>query len=106
VFSITCILIFDYCFVVSFEQYTVLRFEIDLAELYVWRERRPMHAQMGHPAGRGPPMGWRPQGGPGLGHPQVGPSPYGAPAGPRGGPVTGVPQIVSKNILVLPFFPL
>ncbi|KAG0629215.1 hypothetical protein M758_1G085700 [Ceratodon purpureus] len=54
---------------------------------------RPMHAQMGHPAGRGPPMGWRPQGGPGLGHPQVGPSPYGAPAGPRGGPVTGVPQM-------------
>lgn len=58
-------------------------------------ECRPIHGQMGHPASRGPPMGWRPQGGPGLGHPQVGPSPYGAPAGPRGGPVTGVPQMVS-----------
>jgi len=55
-----------------------------------------MHAQMGHLAGRGPPMSWRPQGGPGLGHSQVGQSQYGAPTGPRGGPVTGVPQLVSQ----------
>lgn len=75
------------------------------AEFCVRCELRPgvMHAQMGHPAGRGPPMGWRPQGGPGLGHPQVGPSPYGAPAGPRGGPVTGVSQMVSQAFWYCPF---
>jgi hypothetical protein len=57
---------------------------------------RPMHGQMGHPGGRGPPMGWRPLGAPGVGPPpQAGSTPYGAPAGPRGGPVAGVPQMVS-----------
>lgn len=52
-----------------------------------------MHAQMGHPAGRVPSMGWRPQAGLGLGPLQV-PSPYGAATVARAGPVTGVPQMV------------
>ncbi|XP_073388862.1 flowering time control protein FCA isoform X4 [Physcomitrium patens] len=51
-----------------------------------------MHAQMGHPAGRVPSMGWRPQAGLGLGPLQV-PSPYGAATVARAGPVTGVPQM-------------
>lgn len=56
-----------------------------------------MHGQMGHPGGRGPPMGWRPLGAPGVGPtPQAGSNPYGAPAGPRVGPVAGVPQMVSS----------
>ncbi|CAM6032573.1 unnamed protein product [Sphagnum compactum] len=43
--------------------------------------------QMGYLAAQGPPMGWRPMSGPGVGlpQPQAGPSPYGALVGPRGG---------------------
>uniref|UniRef100_A0A7I4ALM9 RRM domain-containing protein n=1 Tax=Physcomitrium patens TaxID=3218 RepID=A0A7I4ALM9_PHYPA len=54
---------------------------------------RPMHSQMGLSAGRVPQLSWRPQGVVGYGHLQVVPSPY----GPRGGPVTGVPQMVSQG---------
>jgi hypothetical protein len=43
--------------------------------------------QMGYLAAQGPPMGWRPMSGPGVGppQPQAGPSPYGVLVGPRGG---------------------
>lgn len=58
-----------------------------------------MHGQMGHPGGRGPPIGWRPLGASGVGPPsQAGSTPYGSPAGPRGGPVAGVPQMVSSEL--------
>jgi hypothetical protein len=42
---------------------------------------------MGYLAAQGPPMGWRPMSGPGVGppQPQAGPSPYGVLVGPRGG---------------------
>lgn len=48
---------------------------------------RPAPAPMGQVGGRGPPIGWRPVGGPGMGpQAQMGPSVYGGTVGPRGGP--------------------
>ncbi|KAH9557757.1 hypothetical protein CY35_07G101600 [Sphagnum magellanicum] len=49
--------------------------------------RTMQQPQMGYLAAQGPPMGWRPMSGPGVGppQPQAGPSPYGVLVGPRGG---------------------
>ncbi|CAM6129183.1 unnamed protein product [Calypogeia fissa] len=48
---------------------------------------RPAPAPIGQMGGRGPPMGWRPMGGPGMGpQAQMGPTAYGGSMGPRGGP--------------------